>query len=199
MYMYRIRLNPKKRKTAIALENPNLFHGYFKAHFEEVPLFRVDKVGSNYHMLVLADVPNIDFDEFISQFGYAKDSAEYKDYSKVLNAIEKDKRYRFRLYASPTFGIDGKKFSCTTYDRLAPWLARKAQDCGFKTTESAVLMTKKEQGFRHGKDFMTIKSVIFEGILTVEDKDKFKHALITGIGSRKSYGMGMLTVAPIID
>ena len=36
--------------------------------------------------------------------------------------------------------------------------------------------------------------VTYEGLLTVTDAEKFREALISGIGRGKAYGLGLLTV-----
>ena len=41
-----------------------------------------------------------------------------------------------------------------------------------------------------------IVSATYEGILTITDLEKFKAALINGIGKKKAYGCGFLTIIP---
>ena len=41
-----------------------------------------------------------------------------------------------------------------------------------------------------------IVSATYEGILTITDLEKFKTALINGIGKKKAYGCGFLTIIP---
>lgn len=43
---------------------------------------------------------------------------------------------------------------------------------------------------------MTFGSVLFEGTLRVADLDRFRAALMEGIGSGKAYGFGLLSIAP---
>lgn len=43
---------------------------------------------------------------------------------------------------------------------------------------------------------LTFGSVLFEGELRVVDADRFRQALVEGIGSGKAYGFGLLSVAP---
>ena len=42
-----------------------------------------------------------------------------------------------------------------------------------------------------------ILSVLYDGILTLTDADRFREALQTGIGHGKAMGLGLLSVAPI--
>ena len=46
---------------------------------------------------------------------------------------------------------------------------------------------------------MKLSRVTFEGVLEITDLEKFKEALINGIGREKAYGMGLLTVIPLED
>ncbi len=44
---------------------------------------------------------------------------------------------------------------------------------------------------------MVFNSILYEGILQVADHEKFKDVLFNGIGSGKSFGFGLLSVARI--
>lgn len=48
------------------------------------------------------------------------------------------------------------------------------------------IFMQKKFGFR---------AVTFTGFLQITDLDKFKQALVNGLGREKAYGMGLLTVA----
>jgi CRISPR system Cascade subunit CasE len=39
----------------------------------------------------------------------------------------------------------------------------------------------------------------FEGVLTVDKPDALQHALCNGIGRGKSFGLGLLSLAPLRD
>ena len=47
---------------------------------------------------------------------------------------------------------------------------------------------KKQNGYHSG--------VFYRGILEVNDQDKFKNAFFNGIGCAKSFGFGLLLIAP---
>ena len=53
--------------------------------------------------------------------------------------------------------------------------------------------TLKKKGMRD----TPISQVIYEGILTVIDAEQFRKALCDGIGKKKAYGCGLLTVIPV--
>ena len=50
---------------------------------------------------------------------------------------------------------------------------------------------------QHSGNGIRIFSVLYDGILTVTEPDKFRDALQTGIGHGKTLGLGLLSVAPI--
>lgn len=95
------------------------------------------------------------------------------------------------------------------------WLERKGRDAGF-TVESVrrvpdvpdVIVTARSKigftgGYRRrpvpgagdGRDRLTFASVVMEGHLRVTDADKFRQAVINGIGPAKAYGFGLLSIA----
>ena len=113
---------------------------------------------------------------------------------------------RFRLAANPTRRLCkhspdakeesiGKRVPVPT-NRLVDWLARRAESAGFHIEEDA---TTLQPGFvymnKNGKG-QRLRSVLFEGLLQVTDPDAFRQTLIRGIGSGKSFGFGLLSIAP---
>ena len=52
-------------------------------------------------------------------------------------------------------------------------------------------------GRRNGAE-IRVFSVLYDGILTVADADKFRAALQDGIGHAKAMGLGLLSVAPVL-
>ena len=44
---------------------------------------------------------------------------------------------------------------------------------------------------------MKLSRVAYEGVLRVQDIEVFRNALMQGIGRKKAYGFGMMTVIPV--
>ena len=88
-------------------------------------------------------------------------------------------------------------------EKLNEFLIDKAARNGFevKLGEFEISKTDKEY-FMHTDNGETKKSrkdivsASYEGILTITDLEKFKTALIHGIGKKKAYGCGFLTIIP---
>ena len=91
------------------------------------------------------------------------------------------------------------------------WLERQGENCGFKiehlkinpavrnvmsVQEVKVEFVKRDKNDTGEKKIVTYGSVIFEGVLTITDVDRFRDALRNGIGQGKAYGFGLLSIAP---
>ena len=53
------------------------------------------------------------------------------------------------------------------------------------------------RGRQHSGNGIRVFSVLYDGMLTVTEPDKFRDALNTGIGHGKVMGLGLLSVVPI--
>ena len=132
------------------------------------------------------------------------------------------RNYAFDLRANPTKCIvqrdadgvrkrQGKRIPLVKHDELSAWLARKGNvrckdketgldvSGGFQIVEEKPLeispmvknhFRKKGQSGYHG-------GVQFRGTLEVTDSEKFIKTYYSGIGSAKSFGFGLLLLAPI--
>lgn len=211
MYLSRIALNLSKRKTLMALANPNLFHGAIEHAFSGPRtrhLWRIDTLhGQRYLLLVSETQP--DFTAIVAQFGYDNhpDTALTKDYTPLLDRIEINSKWHFRLVANPTYAKwqkkDGKIIRGKVYPHVSPkhqrrWLIEQSAKHGFDLTdEDFQIVEDRTFSFKKGpnhKYHVSIVAVTYEGILTVTDTEMFRHALIEGIGREKAYGLGMITV-----
>lgn len=83
------------------------------------------------------------------------------------------------------------------------WLRNKGEQHGFRLTSVQVnsdvanvstIPNGKIFG-EHEKGKLTFNAVVFDGNLQITDAEKFKNALIDGIGQGKAYGFGLLSIA----
>lgn len=129
-----------------------------------------------------------------------------------LDALKVRQRFRYRLRANPCVTRDGKRLGLLQTADHEAWLARKGLLHGFSLPQLAsfdlseaiekrldvgisqeqMLRSKRRDGVE-----IRIFSVLYDGILTVSDPDKFRMALQTGIGHGKAMGLGLLSVVPI--
>jgi CRISPR system Cascade subunit CasE len=226
MFLSKLVLNLRNPQVRIDLARPYEMHRtLWRAFPKGEPgrvLFRVDshRRGGSPTMLVQSEHDPI-WGELPSN--YFLRPAESKRLE--LNVVT-GQRLRFRLRANPTkrvasknerLGsvIAGKRVGLATEREQIAWLLRKGQDGGFsipgewveeKHTETCQLIplpnfrvdVTSEGRDRNGKpgydgEFIAVR---FEGILKVTDSEKFRETVFAGIGSGKSFGFGLLSLAP---
>lgn len=105
----------------------------------------------------------------------------------------------------------GKRVPLVDLDELRTWLIKKgAARCrdirtgldvpgGFRIMEDVPLEISRmtECHFRKGRQTGYHGGVRFRGVLEVTDFDKFVDTYYSGIGSAKSFGFGLLLLAPV--
>ncbi len=208
MYLTRMELDTKKRNTMKALVSPNLLHGAIEAAFpgeKTRKLWRIDTIGEHCYVLLLSDRKPL-LKHAVEQFGVqtAGLSWETKDYDKLLERIQDNTTWRFRLTANPTKccknenGNRGTVHAHNTPYHQKQWLMKRCEKCGFSVREEDIMVTESHwQRFYKGnarRNPVTILSVTYEGILTVVNSESFRKTLVEGLGRGKAFGMGMLTV-----
>ena len=98
---------------------------------------------------------------------------------------------------------NGKRVELRGEESCMGWLHRKAGQHGFRILACRMdagapdprRVNGKVEGHKGGSP-ITVASVLFDGILEVADAALFREALQTGIGRAKSYGLGLLSLAP---
>lgn len=212
MYMSRIALNPSKRKTMMALANPNLFHGTVEHAFSGPrtrKLWRIDTLHGQRYLLLVSETPP-DLTAAVAQFGYDDhpNAALTKDYTPLLNRIESGSQWHFRLVANPTHavpqrkngkGVRGKVFPHVSPENQKRWLIEQGTKHGFALTDNDFqIVEDRTFSFRKGKNHryrISIVAVTYEGGLRITNAEAFRQTLIKGLGREKAFGLGLLTVA----
>ena len=128
-----------------------------------------------------------------------------------LNSLRVGQRFRFRLRANPCVTRNGKRLGLLRLEEQEAWVQRKGQLHGFslprltpfdlsessqKRVDVRISQEQMSRGNQHSGNGIRIFSVLYDGILTVSETDKFRAALQTGIGHGKVMGLGLLSVVP---
>lgn len=224
MYMSRCEINPKRRGARKLLGSPQAMHAAVMSCFPRSQadqigrvLWRQDEVGDSTFILVTSMLKP-DFSVIEEQAGWRDASTtQYKDYGAFLGAIQTGTQYRFRLTANPTRSIRqnearSKRVPHVGRANQERWLLEKSESNGFNIPKAVENLSDQPVGrafslvsstslrfqrnSTQGRN-VTLRVVSFEGVLEVVDEDKFRTALVNGIGSGKAYGCGLLTVVPI--
>ena len=203
MYLSRVTIDLKNRRSMQALENPEILHGMTETCFsgeKQRILWRLDELNGETILLLLS--PNKpDCKSIAEQIGKGKDFWETKDYKPLIDRIQPGTIWRFRLAANPVVNVpqgDGKRGkvkAITIAAHQREWLVRQAERSGFLLAPNQFDVVQNEwRIFRNKGRTISLLCTVFEGILTVSDAAQFIETLQKGIGRGKAYGMGLLTI-----
>lgn len=120
---------------------------------------------------------------------------EIKVFDPVLRS---GAQYRFRLLANPIVTREGKRLGLLREEEQHDWIKRQMEKAGATllgcqlTSNGLQRCTKNPQ---KDKATQTHASVLFDGVINVQDPDMLVHALSNGIGPAKGYGFGLISIA----
>ncbi len=174
-------------------------------------LFRIDPLPNGRAAILVQAAVKPDWDyAFHNANHFLASPPEVK---QLQLCFKQGQQLRFRLVANPTkrlsprsLGADGNpidkgigKRVPVPADSLFEWLDRRAQSAGFSINKDAIVVQPgyvfiNKEGKGQGK---RLRSVRYDGILTVKDSIIFNDILIRGIGSGKAFGFGLLSVIPV--
>ena len=147
------------------------------------------------------------------EVAYSVQSGEYPAWDELLGlrvvscervetVFAADDRFYFRLLASPVRRLMSpdaiRQRGHTEIKRLPPrqwtqaWFDRRAQQAGFEPLElifdlGKVRVARQDQSFK-------LQAVQFDGLLKVGDPERFAVAWQAGIGPKKAFGFGLLSL-----
>lgn len=200
---------------AIAPFNPDEF-GKGQVHVKRATnsgfLFRIDPCLNGRAVIIVQSAIAPDWD-------YAFHNADFllaapADVNSFDPRFSKGEYYRFRFTANPTRRLskhspDAKQESIgkrvpVPPDQFVDWLERQAETAGFSinndftTIQSSYIYMNK--GYKDkNSNGQHLLSVLFNGLLQVTDPDAFRETVVSGIGSGKAFGFGLLSITPAKD
>jgi CRISPR system Cascade subunit CasE len=129
-----------------------------------------------------------------------------------LDSLRVGQRFRFRLRANPCVTRNGKRLGLLKTADQERWLLRKGEQHGFslpillsfdysKSDEQRIDVRISQESMlrdkQHTNNIIHVFSVLYDGVLTVAEPDRFRAALQSGIGHGKTMGLGLLSIVPI--
>lgn len=223
MFLHRIHIDPRCREARRDLSDPYQLHSTlcraFSTPDSKCPegefLWRLEPetdVNGCPRILVqsrsIPDWTGIGVQKWLAE---ADSAIDLKNRLK-LDSLNSGKRFRFRLRANPSACRNGKRLGLLRQEEQEVWLARKGEQHGFSlpqlvafdfsepSQERIDVRVSQGQmllGKQHSGNGIRIYSVLYDGILSVTEPDKFRDVLQTGIGHGKVMGLGLLSVVPI--
>lgn len=210
MYLSRVEIDYENRLALKELNHLGAFHNWVEQSFPEEfknnerkrKLWRIDRLkNKNYLLIVSEDKP---IPEKLEKYG-VKGSAETKDYDEFLNKLEKEDRMVFRVVLNPNKSISdrslkrGRVVPLLKEDEQFKYLIDRSEKNGFSldSKDFYILKSNFETLYKPNGFKLDLIKAEYQGELTITDIEKFKIALTTGIGKKKAYGFGMMTVLPL--
>ncbi|MFI6019027.1 type I-E CRISPR-associated protein Cas6/Cse3/CasE [Streptomyces sp. NPDC051287] len=204
----RIRLNPHSRAVQRDLRDAGEMH---RTLMRMVPdalgdaprqtaglLYRLDETPTTSTLLVQATT--LDPTRLPDDYGHA----DLKDLTPMFTALTKGLTLRYRIVVNPAkrerLPLDHKN----TRGKIIPlageaadqWWNRRAADSGLHLhTLLPVPATAQRTGAKNN-EHLRLGLLRYDGTATVTDPDALTTAVLTGIGRSKSYGAGLLSLAP---
>ncbi len=202
IFLSRLTLNLRNERARRELEDVYELHRTLMTAFPDREeggpgriLFRVEGEGLKpYGRTVLVqsgvepDWSRLNVDE-----DYLLNPPEHKSFDPLFSQGDV---FSFRILANPTVKREGKRLGLMKDEEQIEWMKRKAENNGF----SLISLVNIPKGGREGhkaseNNKLKFHSVLFEGVLVVEDPEMFRNVLESGIGSGKGFGFGMLSLA----
>lgn len=223
MLLHRIHLDPRCRQARRDLSDPYQLHSTLCRAFSDPDhkcpdsefLWRLEpEINSNGCSYILvqsrsrSDWTRIGVQGWIAK---ADPPIDLKERLK-LASLKTGQRFRFRLRANPCVSRDGKRQGLMRVEEQESWVERKGKQHGFSLPHLASFYCSESslervdvriaheqmlRGKQHSGNAIRIFSVLYDGILTITEPDRFMDALQSGIGHGKVMGLGLLSVAPI--
>lgn len=208
MYISRVEMDRYNRPKMKQLNHLGAFHSWVEESFpEEIEkktrsrkLWRIDSLNGKEYLLIISESkPSL---EKMERFGI-EGTAQTKDYTPFLERLEEGQELRFRLKANPTKALSqegkrGRVVPLSKDEDLMEYLMERAEKNGFSLQLEDFLIVEKgyEKFSKAGQRKIKLRKAVYEGKLTITNIEDFRNTLIHGLGKKKAYGFGLMTVIP---
>lgn len=209
MYISRVEIDSQNRRKIKDLTQVGAFHNWVEQSFPKEfdknirsrKLWRIDELrGKQYLLIISSEMPDL---KRLEKYG-VENSAQTKNYDRFLNSLRESARMKFRVVLNPVislFNSDEKRGVVkphVTVEHQMRYLLDRCEKNGFLLNEGEfVIVNRGYEVFRKpNQKSVRLVKVTYEGILTISDVEIFKKVLIEGLGKKKAYGFGMMTVIP---
>lgn len=204
MYLSKLTLDPRqpqaRRDLADAYEMHRTLVRAFAPNPDTAPprfLWRLESgmaMNAPASLLVQSEVP-ADWSTIRALSGYAMEILANKAVD-LSGLVQSGKRYRFRLKANPTVTRAGKRYGLMKEDEQMAWFARQGERHGFSVLaclRGASERIEVRQGAAGRR--ITVHSILMDGLIEVQDAEKVRQVVCSGLGHAKALGLGLLSLA----
>lgn len=206
MYLSQVEIDINNRRKIRDLSHLGAYHNWVENSFpEEIDknvrsrkLWRIDHLNNKTYLLLASKtIPDL---EKLEQYG-VENTARTKDYTPFLESLENGMKVRFRVTLNTVksvvteVGKRGRVQPVKSSEQMK-FLIDRSEKNGFSLKEDE--FTIVERGYkklkRKNERTIDLISATYEGVLTIENVGEFRKTLTEGIGKKKAYGFGMMTV-----
>lgn len=209
MYLSRVEIDINNRRKIKDLTHVGAFHNWVESSFPDEmdsgirtrKLWRIDKLNGKEYLLMVSKIkPSL---ESLKLYG-VEGTAQTKDYDEFLSKIENGNSYRFRVVLNPVVAEMDEESRKRGRVKPLPngkhmqFLYDRSEKNGFRLNKDEFYVVSRGHSLLKKPSMRDVRlsKVTYEGRLIVTDKEIFKESLIKGIGRKKAYGFGMMTVIP---
>ena len=137
-------------------------------------------------------------------------SGRSANYDPFLQALRSGSTWRFRCTINPTTavrksaGSRGQRVAEVTAEQQLTWFIGRAERHGYTVpvndqgAPSAQVTRREILRFRRQRSTVTLAVTQVDGVIQIQDADAARLTLVQGIGPAKSYGCGLMTLAPTV-
>ncbi|MHB1008142.1 MAG: type I-E CRISPR-associated protein Cas6/Cse3/CasE [Propionibacteriaceae bacterium] len=217
-FLASVPLNPLRSGAQRLLSNPQRMHAAVEGALPPERSGRLLwRVEHNRHAATLfissPDLPSLQ--HLVEQAGWPDSPAgapRVADLAPLLGQLAIGREFHFRVRLNPVqhkSSPDGRsvRLGHRTLAHQLRWFTERTcgdgASWGFSVSSSADIATVQVVERDHLRFTKTaagvpvvIDTATFQGILTVTDVATIRNSILSGIGSAKSYGCGLLTLAP---
>lgn len=215
MYIARVKIDDENRQKTRPLVSLDVFHDWVERCFPKEwengnrtrKLWRVDTLGGDRYLLMVSEtMPD---KESLERYGVSGTGA-IKKYDDFLDRLQERMPMRFRVTLNPVMSISdraqgkrGKVVPHVTEEQQMNFFLQRTEKNGFHVNPEDVALVERGYGIlQKGRNQekrrpIRLSSATYEGILTITDKNLFCQTLTKGIGKKKAYGFGLMTVIPV--
>ena len=198
MYISRVEIDRTNRRKIRCLTHIGAYHAWVEESFPEEmeqsirtrKLWRIDRIQDKDYLIIVSE-NKPDFQR-LEKYGISG-SAQTKDYQQFLDNIYTGSRMKFRVVLNPVISLVSPDS-----EYQMNYLVDRSDKNGFSLIkEDFSIVERGYEVFKKSVKPVRLVKVVYEGILTVSDADLFKKLLTEGMGKKKAYGFGLMTVIPL--
>ena len=115
---------------------------------------------------------------------------------EIPESLFNGKCYRFQVTINPV-RRDGQRVPVKGAEAIAQWFCDKAPAWGFAVNKDNLEVGEIAVDTFTAKQQVTLQKARLSGLLEVTDQEKFKQAVLGGVGHGKAFGCGLLQVVPL--